>query len=192
MTPLQGKVADLMRPLAEFYAMNGQTVPNVEAIDGESMPQPYRQLLVHSNDMTPTLEDYWQQPIHLRPLSVHREGDLLTRQVVLVASESHRPVEFGAIRIHLQRYPEPVQKLIIEGHTPLGAILREHRVEHRSRPSGFFQIASDAVTQTSFDLHGDHMLYGRHNLLLNFADEPMAEVVEILPPVETDNGKASA
>lgn len=182
MTPLQGKVADLMRPLAEFYAMNGQTVPNVEPIEGEDMPQPYRQLLVHSNDMTPTLEEYWKQSIHLRPLSVNREGDLLTRQVVLVASENHRPVEFGAIKIHLQRLPEPVQKLIIEGHTPLGAILREHQVEHRSRPSGFFRIASDAVTTTSFDLHNDHTLYGRHNLLLNLDDKPIAEVVEILPP----------
>ncbi|MDX1563747.1 MAG: hypothetical protein R3236_00010 [Phycisphaeraceae bacterium] len=191
MTPLEGKITDLMRPLVDFYTTHGQSVPSVQEIEGDQMPEPYRQLLVHSNDMTPTLEDYWAEPIHLKPLLIHQENDLLSRQVVLVGSQSHRPVEFGAIRIYLDRFPEAVRQEIVEGRTPLGAILREHRLEHRSRPSGFFKIESDPVTTASFDLQEPHTLYGRHNVLLDSNDRILAEVVEILPPAEASNKKVS-
>ena len=157
MTPLEGKITDLMKPLVDFYTTNGQSVPCVQEIEGEQMPQP----------------------------------NLLSRQVVLIGSQSHRPVEFGAIRIYLDRFPDEVRQVIVEGRTPLGAILREHRVEHRSRPSGYFKIESDPVTTASFDLQHPHTLYGRHNMLLDATDQTLAEVVEILPPSEVQNEKVS-
>ena len=43
-------------PLDEFYALAGRTLPAIEQVPGESVPEPYRQLLVHQDDMTPTLE----------------------------------------------------------------------------------------------------------------------------------------
>ena len=182
-------VTELMRPFAEFYAREGQPLPNAESIDGAVIPQPYRQLLVHDKDMTSTLEAFWQQPIHLRSLCVVHEGDVLTRQVILLASETGVAVELGAIRIHLQRFTEPAQDAIVEGYTPLGAIVREHGVEHYSRIGGFFRMASDVVTQASLDLRRDHMLYGRQNVLVNPDDQPLAEVVEVLSPASPDQHK---
>ena len=41
-------------PLDEFYANAGRALPKIEAVDGIAVPEPYRQLLVHDGDMTPT------------------------------------------------------------------------------------------------------------------------------------------
>jgi hypothetical protein len=38
-------------PLDEFYLRAGITLPRIERIDGESVPEPYKSLLVHSQDI---------------------------------------------------------------------------------------------------------------------------------------------
>ena len=72
-----------------------QGMPAVEAVDGDAMPEPYRGLLVHQRDMTTTLESFCGERLHLRVLQKRRQGDLLTRQVVLETDKAGRPLEFG-------------------------------------------------------------------------------------------------
>lgn len=182
MDTLQHRVDALMRPFAARAA--------VLPIEAAEIPPPYRALLAHNDGMTPTLASYWKQPIHLRPLAIQREGDLLMRQVVLVASRAERAVGFGTIRIHLDRFAPEARPRIVAGETPLGAILLELAVEHRGQHTGFFEVESDALTDTGFDLSEPHRLYGRHNLLLTPSGDVLAEVVEILPPIERDEGRA--
>jgi hypothetical protein len=91
-------------------------------------------------------------------------------------------VEFGAIKIHLDRFPEKARTDILEERFPLGHVLKEHAIAYASRPKAFLRIASDPLIDELLNLHGAHILYGRRNTLLNPADEPLAEIVEILPP----------
>ena len=56
-------------PLDEFYARSGLALPKIERVAGEEVPEPYRSLLVHQNDMTPTLENFHGASIHLEILS---------------------------------------------------------------------------------------------------------------------------
>ena len=44
-------------PLDEFYARSGLTLPPLDQIDGQALPEPYKSLLVHERDMTSTLEN---------------------------------------------------------------------------------------------------------------------------------------
>lgn len=184
MTPLTHRIADLMFPLDEFYADHGDAMPAVEAIDGALMPQPYRGLLVHERDMTSTLEEFFGSPIGLRLLEVRRDETWLRRQVVLVAGAGERPVEYGAIRINLEAFAPPVLRNIIECRRPLGAILHEFRIGHQCRPSAFFRCRSDPTTRSIFALSSETVLYGRHTNLFDGGRRTIAEVVEILPPIE--------
>ena len=52
-------------PLDEFYSQAGLTLPRIEAVQGHAVPEPAQSLLVHQNDMTPTLEAFHGRPIHL-------------------------------------------------------------------------------------------------------------------------------
>src|SRR6266481_2047240 len=86
----------LVHPLDEFYAAAGLPLPPLDQIDGEAMPEPYKSLLVHQSDMTPTLEKFHGRSIHLQTLGRRRKHDTYFREVVLRLDETNQPVEFGA------------------------------------------------------------------------------------------------
>lgn len=172
----------LAHPLDEFYASVGQTLPPMEQVDGEGMPQPYRQLLVHHHDMTPTLESFHGRDIHLRVLGRRQTNDAYYREVVLLLDGSDQPVEFGAIKISLGLFNADTRQQILEERRPLGHILQEYAVKHSSRPKAFLRVASDRIINEALHLTGAHILYGRRNTLSDPEGRPLAEIVEILPP----------
>ena len=174
----------ISHPLDEFYAQMGLTLPPLQQVDGEAVPQPFKRLLVHNNDMTPTLEKFHQCDIHLRLLGRRRKGNEYFREVVLLLDDSERSVEFGAIKIYLSLFTRPARRQILEERRPLGHILHECGVKHSSRPRAFLRLASDRFINEALRLTGANVLYGRRNTLLDPQERPLAEIVEILPPAQ--------
>ncbi len=173
---------NLLYPLTEFYNRAGRALPRVRRLDPAEMPQPYRRLLVHERDMTPTLEAAWGQSIHLRVLEQVLRDELFSRQVVLVLDGDQTGVGMGAIQIHLERFAEHARKMVLEGSKPLGTILRIQGMAHRNRPAGFFEVAPDALISEALQAGPAGLFYGRQNRLLDSRGQVLAEVVEILPP----------
>lgn len=170
-------------PLDEFYARNGTApLPPMQAIDGELVPQPYRSLLVHENDMTSTLENFHGDCVHLNVHARDVRGDSYMRAVVLELDQSRKPVEFGCIKIHLKHFPQPAREAILRAYRPLGGILREFAIEYQSRPKAFLRVASDPLINQLLQLKGAHVLYGRRNTLSDPNGNTLAEIIEILPP----------
>jgi chorismate-pyruvate lyase len=178
-------VSPLIYPLDEFYARARRPLPAITAIPGTRMPEPYRSLLVHDQDMTPTLESFHGRNIHLELLSRQQRDDFYFREVVLLLDETELPVEFGAIKINLSAFPNAARREILEERLPLGHILSEHKIAHTSRPKAFLKVQSDDFINAALRLHGAHTLLGRRNTLLGASQHPIAEIVEILPPVIT-------
>jgi chorismate-pyruvate lyase len=177
-------LAELARPLDYFYAQAGRALPPLEAIEGLDVPQPLRRLLVHRDDMTPTLEAYYGDDIDLQVLGRRRRGQHYSREVVLRLRRSRQPVEFGANRIRLDLFPAEAQRLILEEREPLGHILRDFAIAHTCQPNAFLRVASDALINEALELSGAQVLYGRHNRLYLPDGRQLSEVVEILrhPP----------
>jgi chorismate-pyruvate lyase len=173
----------LTHPLDDFYARSGEHLPPLSQIDAEAVPEPYRALLVHRNDMTPTLEKFHGADIHLRVLGRRRKDEEYFREVALLLDGSNRPVEFGAIKINLALFTAPVREQILAEQRPLGHILAEHKVPHRSEPRAFFRLASDRLMNEALQLSGAQILFGRRNSLLDPQGRALAEIFEILPPV---------
>ncbi len=172
----------LVHPLDDFYARSGLVLPPLDSVDGEAVPEPCKSLLVHERDMTSTLESHYGRPVHLRLISRLVSGHDYYREVLLVLDGTERPVEFGAIHIHLDRFPEPIRALILEERLPLGRILNDQAFPYRSQPMAYLRIASDRTIDQLLNIRGAHILFGRRNTLSNPAGEPLAEIVEILPP----------
>ena len=173
---------EIAHPLDEFYANARQPMPAWQSIDAEEIPEPYKQLLVHESDMTSTLEHFHEQPIHLRVLNRRQRDNAYTREVVLELDGTDAPVEFGAIKIYLASFPAVARDRILEAHWPLGRILREFKLPYASRPKAFLRIASDRLISGALQLNGTHRLYGRSNRLSDSQGNPLADIVEILPP----------
>jgi hypothetical protein len=186
MTPAQiptgAAVLPYAYPLDEFYALARRALPRIERIEGDEVPEPYRRLLVHKHDMTPTLEEFHGSQLFLNVLSRHHRGDFYFREVVLLTETTKRPVEFGAIKMNIGHLPCSARPRILEEHEPLGGVLREYHVPHSSRPKAFLRVEADDFIKSALHLDGTQVLYGRRNTLYDAQQRPFAEIVEILPP----------
>jgi chorismate-pyruvate lyase len=171
-------------PLKEFYTRAGLALPRVEIVPGERVPEPYKTLLVHSNDMTPTLEGFHKSEIHLEILSRERRGDFYFREVVLRLNGSEQAVEFGANKVYVARLPEEAQDLILQEQMPLGRVLRECGVRHRTEAKAFLRVESDGIINQSFGLDQTTELFGRKAVISDTQGRPLSEIVEILPPIQ--------
>ncbi len=170
--------------LERFYVRTSLPLPRLRVLRGEEMPSPYRELLVHSNDMTPTLEAFWHCPLGLTVLSRLHDGDFYLREVVLKVAQEGWPVEYGAIQIYLDHFPLAARRLVLEERRPLGKILELEAVPHLSWPQGFFRVRSDTHMGAALRLARPCELYGRRNVLLDGNRRLLAEVIEVLAPVE--------
>ena len=169
-------------PLDAFYERRGESLPTIGHVSPEEMPEPYRSLLVHNNDMTSTLRAFHKDTIHIEVLERHVFDNEYFREVVLKLNGSDKRIEFGAIKIILDLFPNDAQQAILKEQRPLGHILHEYKIAHSSRPQSFLMVTSDALINRALKLEGKQMLYGRRNTLVDPWDRPLAEIVEILPP----------
>jgi len=174
-------------PLDEFYARSGTPLPPLKQIDAEEVPEPYKTLLVHQNDMTSTLETFHKGVLHLRVLGRERRQDEYYREVVLHLESSEKAVEFGAIKINLDRFNAAARREILAERWPLGHILKDRTMVYSSQPKAFLQIASDRLINSVLNLSGVHLLYGRRNTLVDNRGRVLAEIVEILPPTKPND-----
>ncbi len=169
--------------LAAFFVARGLRRLREARVPAAELPQPYRQLLDHRQDMTSTLEQFHDEAIRLEVLAKeHHQGRLL-REVILRGDRSDRPLELGAIDIHLDRFPAAARRELEIGSMPLGGLLGAYAIPYRSRPAGFLRLAASPALRGRFDLAAETAwLFGRHNLLIDPAGATLAEVVEVLPP----------
>jgi chorismate-pyruvate lyase len=175
---------NLLFPLDRFYGRASLALPPVNPVPGAEVPEPYRQLLVGDHDMTPTLESFHGDRIHLQVMEREHDpkAETLTRMVVLRLIGNERPVEFGCIVIDLVLFPPDARERVLEGASPLGTILADYHIEHFSHPLAFVRVSSDALMGEVLGLTGQHVLYGRRNRLLTRQGEVLADILEILPP----------
>ena len=168
-----------LAPLAVF-----RPLPRIDRIEAADLPPPYRALLDHARDMTSTLEAFHKGRIELRVLNSSMNHSRYQREVLLMLEHSKMPVEHGAIQIVLDAFPPAGQKLILEGRRPLGAILEACAIDYTSRPSAFLRVESDEAIGRALNLPKGRALFGRCNTLSDGKGRVLAEIVEILPPME--------
>jgi len=169
-------------PLDEFYAQAGLPLPPIEQVRGEAVPEPYRSLLVHQKDMTPTLEQFHGGSIHVHVLRRDQRNGFYFREVVLEKDADDTPVEFGAIKINLNLFEPKARQLILAEREPLGHILASCGVVHSSRPKAYLRIEADDLMGHALRVERRAVLYGRRNTLFDPQNQSLAEIVEILPP----------
>ena len=172
----------LLGPLTRFYVEADRTLPVIERVTEQEIPQPQCGLLSQTGDMTPALEHFYNGQLQLQLLGQHLGEAIYSRQVALSIIGKDAPVGFGAIDIDLAVLGPPVRDKILEASRPLGGILLAEGVDHRSQPQCFFRVCSDAMMIQTFRLADSRLLYGRCNRLVDARQRTIADVVEILCP----------
>jgi len=178
----------LLFPLTEFERNGATELPDAAVVDGDTVPEPFRGLLVHKHDMTSTLESFHGERIHLSVLDSRHDTDRYLRKVLLLLDTCGIAVEYGAICIYLDRFPAAVREQISEGRCPLGTIMSTFDVAHSSRPRAYFKIAACTELDEGLDALFSGDLYGRSNCIVDQEGEPLADIVEILPQISPGPG----
>jgi len=182
-----------LMPLRYFYERRHVPLPEIRFVAPSALPEPERALLVHDRDMTPTLTAHHGSELRLEVLDLDRSADYLLRLVILRRRDNLKPVECGAIGIHLARFAPKVRDLIERGTIPLGGILGAEEVSHAGAPRGFFELVADDLVAHALGATVGQRLAGRCNEL-SFPDgEAFADIVEILPrePLPSDASSAA-
>jgi hypothetical protein len=172
----------ILYPLDFVYSLAGIAPPKVRRTDPERLPQPYRTLLFHQNDMTLTLEQHFGGRVVIRALSTYSSGAWYFRRVLLVQEYSGRPVEMGAIRIRLDAFSARVRQQILGNVVPLGRILRDGGVDYQSRPRCFLEVTPNSEMMGVFWMREPRTLYGRRTEMA-VGSTKVGDIVEILPLV---------
>lgn len=175
---------ELLYPLTLFCENGGHALPAFEAIDGATMPRPYRDLLVHRGDMTSRLESFHGGAIVIEVLQHEPTPEAYRREVVLRIEATGLAVEYGAIEINVGAFDGELRRLILEEHLPLGGLLNRFGIRYRSEPRAFIRLGADAVMQRVFETPEAREFFGRSNVLLGDGDQVLARIVEVLRPVE--------
>ena len=95
--------------------------------------------------------------------------------------DSEKPVEFGANRISIVLYPPKARQLILEERWPLGHILAECEIQHKTRAKAFFRVIADELISRVLQLPQGTILFGRKATIVDAQQRPISEIVEILP-----------
>ena len=173
----------LLWPLNLFYERYGRQMPEITPLFEHHMPEPYKQLLVHKKNMTPTLEAYHSDTIHIERMNLLPGNEQTTREIILRLDRNKKPVEYGASRIFLRKLPPKALPLVAEGKVPLGTILRICECIHTVELAGFFKIKPTPFFSEIFGTSDGTPLFGRRNTLTAPDGSAIAEVCEILPSV---------
>ena len=168
--------------LGWFYERVGLPLPAIQPVKRADLPEPYRHLLAHSRDMTPTLEAFHGRKLAITLLSRERAEESYLREVLLRPVGEWRPVEYGVIRICLDILPPAARAAVLAEERPFGSILQSEGVGHLSWPQAFFQLAADDHIGRALGLRPPATLYGRRNVLVDGRRRLLAEVIEVLPP----------
>jgi chorismate-pyruvate lyase len=173
----------LLYPLDATYARAGVAPPVAERIAADAIPDPYRSLLAHENDMTTTLERHFGARVSVRLLSSQSRGRWCQRRVLLVQERSGRPVEMGAVRLDLAAFDARVRDRILGNEEPLGRILRSAGIDFRSQPKAFLALTPNAEMMGVFWMREPSRLYGRRTVVVHHGTK-IGDIVEVLPPAE--------
>ena len=149
---------------------------------GPELPEPARRLLVHTRDMTSALATYHESLLRVEKLqSCERDGFYL-REVFLRTLNADAIVEYGVIVIAFEQFSAWQQDTIRAGQAPLGALLHRFEIPFVSTPIGFFAVAGENLAATRLATPAGAMCFGRFNRLARESGEPLAWILEILPP----------
>jgi chorismate-pyruvate lyase len=172
---------DFVFPLVIFDDVLWPADSTATLLHAAAMPEPYRDLLAHTEHMTVTVEAHYGAPVDVRVLTADQFGDFYHRQIVLVPQGTDKVVQYGLMRINLGCCSRPVRDAILAQKTPLGRILIEHNVLRRVEPTSFLRIEPGPSLTAALQLAKPVPLFGRTGVIF-FNDRPAVAVLEVLAP----------
>ena len=152
--------------------------PATWPIAASGLPEPYRDLLVHAEHMTVTVERFHADAVDVEVLHAERHGAIYRRRILLRLRRSRQVVQFGLVEVNLDCLPTEAAEEILGGCTPLGRVLIEHDVLRIIEPVGYFRTHWPQIWSVTPTIE----TYGRLGIIWSHGKQAV-RVAEILTPI---------
>lgn len=162
-------------------------------VTAEQMLASYRQLLDHAGHMTVTMEQFHGTTVDVEVLDrlTDSDGRHYSRKIRLRTRPLLDPkkpqrgkvVQFGIVRLNLDRLPADARQEVLSERTPLGRVLITHGIMMTVRLIALWKIEPGPDLCRTLELPAATTIYGR-TAMIDFEDDPAIELLEISAPLE--------
>lgn len=139
-----------LQSLVDIFYPEPSELGMFQEVPGEQLPEGYRRLLDHQDHMTVTVEAYFDSPVDVEVLDVHRTATHYSRKILLRTQKTGRVVQFGIVRINRSQLPADVMKLIEDQVAPLGRILIENQIMRKVKRLSLWQVEGGREMECAF------------------------------------------
>lgn len=173
---------DELRSLIDLFPGGDLLIATAEHVPSALVPEPYKQLLVHDQHMTVTMEAFHGDPVDVKILARRLNGDVYSRKIVLTRAGTGQVVQFGIVRFDLSYVTPAVRGEILRGETPLGRVLINHNVLRHIDLGAILKVTAGPGLAECMQSRPGAVTYGR--LATIFCNrQPAVDLLEI--PCET-------
>ncbi|GAB4142613.1 MAG: hypothetical protein Tsb009_13040 [Planctomycetaceae bacterium] len=171
-----------LKSLTDLFPDDPPLIEKAEHVPKDLLPSAYRTMLAHDKHMTVTMEGYHGCKVNVRILDRHQAGDIYTRKILLLKSETDEPVQFGIVRFDFQYVTATVRNAIVKGEAPLGRVLINHNVLRHVDLGALLRITAGKSLAKYLNMKAGDVTYGR--LATIFCDgHPAVDLLEISGPL---------
>lgn len=170
-----------LEKLTSLFSGSGSLIANAEHIPSSETPEPYKQLLVHEEHMTVTMEAFHHTAVSVKILDRMQDDLIYARKILLTADTTGRVVQFGIVRFDFSYVTEAVRREILAGQTPLGRILINHNVLRQIDLGAILKLTPGPELQRYFEGNGG-VTYGRLATIF-CSRKPAVDLLEVSAPL---------
>lgn len=177
-----------MNPQAELdalispFAGDESLIERAEHIPASQTPEPYKQMLVHDQHMTVTMESWHKSTVDVQVLDENLDGDIYTRKIILLKSGTQEVVQFGIVRFNFHYVTPDVRDEILKGETPLGRVLINHNVLRHIDLGAILRITAGPGLAGCLQMPEGDTTYGRMATIF-CNHRPAVDLLEISAPL---------
>lgn len=176
-------ITPMLHRLCSIFYDSPEHLGRFEPLEGERVPEPYRQLLDHTQHMTVTMERYHGCPVTLHVLQNITDRHSYARSILLARESDGRHVQYGIMRIGLEFLAPSIRETILRKKTPLGRILIEHDVFREIGAISLYRVTPAEELINHLRLPAESPTYGR-TALIRVEGQPAVELLEIVGTVD--------
>jgi hypothetical protein len=173
---------DELRSLtAPFHGIEDLFI-KAEHIPSATTPEPYKTMLVHDQHMTVEMEKYHQCTVDVRVLAKQLDGDVYSREILLLKHGTNTVVQYGVVRFNLEYVTSQVRNEILAEQTPLGRILINHNVLRHIDLGAILELTAGPRLADHFQMPVGNLTYGRMATI--FCNRrPAVDLLEVSAPL---------
>jgi len=173
---------DELTKLTSLFPGSRALIERAEHIPSALTPEPYKQMLVHDQHMTVTMEAYYRSAVTVRVLEQVLRDNIYCRKILLSRSDTAQVVQFGIVRFDFSYITTAVRDEILRGQTPLGRILINHNVLRHIDLGAILRIAPGPELRDYLNCDADCITYGRMATIF-CNQQPAVDLLEIASPL---------